>query len=324
MSIFNLISGGFIVCLGIILLLCGLIMIYVKQRFASYDRHLTEQSQLLKHVVASIENNMVHNTRGQGQLASTTAIEAARRISRGGNTNGVNGSDDNKIIVSDDEASSNENESDNDSDNDDSSESVDDDESESENSRDEKRMKLLQAQNKLTLDVLAGLPHKPSISPSSIEDSDVDLDIHDNDDNENDSSDSDSESSHNIDISVKSDGIKLVELDEDELTSSNVKEFNHINNHDDSTEDLHIRKIDDTNTNKKTIVNLDVDFELDVGNSNHYETKKIVTTNLENSLDKDKLAHLKDLKKQQLQELCKERNLNINGTRLELIKRLSE
>jgi hypothetical protein len=38
----------------------------------------------------------------------------------------------------------------------------------------------------------------------------------------------------------------------------------------------------------------------------------------------DLIKCLKDMKKQQLQELCKERNLNINGTRLELIKRLSE
>ena len=54
------------------------------------------------------------------------------------------------------------------------------------------------------------------------------------------------------------------------------------------------------------------------------ELQKNIATNLETYSDKISTSNLKDMKKQQLQDLCKERNLNINGTRLELIKRLTE
>jgi len=308
MGFLNLINGSFILCLGIILLLCGLIMIYVKQRFASYDRHLSEQSQLLKHIVSSIENNMAYNNRQSSQLASNIAIETARKISHGGN-------EINKIIVSDDEESESEN-------NESDSESVDDESSENSNEEEsddvqhEKKMELLmaqKAQNKLTLDVLAGLPHNPSNSHSSNEDGDINLDI-DNDIESDASSDDDSvsESDSDINIRIKNDGIKLVELDDPNLIIEKIEDNS---NKVSSTvanqlstslqEELHVTKLDDSEQSSN-------------------ETKKIVTTNLENSLEKNNLVHLKDMKKQQLQELCKERNLNVNGTRLELIKRLSE
>ena len=76
MPFFKFESFGFIISLGITLLLCGLLMFYVRQRFAAYDRHLIEQSQLLKHLVSNIQTNMGPSS----ELASSSAIKAAQLI----------------------------------------------------------------------------------------------------------------------------------------------------------------------------------------------------------------------------------------------------
>ena len=76
MPFFKFESFGFIISLGITLLLCGLLMFYVRQRFAAYDRHLIEQSQLLKHLVSNIQTNLVPSS----ELAAASAMKAAQQI----------------------------------------------------------------------------------------------------------------------------------------------------------------------------------------------------------------------------------------------------
>ena len=123
MPFFKFESFGFIISLGITLLLCGLLMFYVRQRFAAYDRHLIEQSQLLKHLVSNIQTNMGPSS----ELASSSAIKAAQLIHNRKNVDENN----EKIIVSDDEIDSDsESESESESD---SETSVSDSDSEDEN-----------------------------------------------------------------------------------------------------------------------------------------------------------------------------------------------
>jgi len=62
-------------------------MFYVRQRFAAYDRHLSEQSQLLKHLVSNIQTTLLPSN----ELATSSAIKAAQKFH------------DEKIVVSDDE-----------------------------------------------------------------------------------------------------------------------------------------------------------------------------------------------------------------------------
>ena len=305
MPFFKFESVGFIISLGITLLLCGLLMFYVRQRFAAYDRHLIEQSQLLKHLVSNIQTNLVPSS----ELAAASAMKAAQQIHNKKNVNENNKNTD-KIVVSDDEIDS-ESESDSESDSDsDSSDSVSDNEDEKENNKCETLGKcpILPFGNMLsTLMTVNKSSNKQNFREKENEkDSDADdEDSEDEDSKDSLSSDSlsdddelNNEQIKHIDFSPKLDGIKVLDNQDIgiKLNDNNLDiSFEEISNNKlNVLDEIHVKKLNDV-----------------IEDSDDLETNKF---NL----------NLKDLSKKALQDICKERNFPTNGTRGELIKRLSQ
>ena len=305
MPFFKFESFGFIISLGITLLLCGLLMFYVRQRFAAYDRHLIEQSQLLKHLVSNIQTNLVPSS----ELAAASAMKAAQQIHNKKNVNENNKNTD-KIVVSDDEIDS-ESESDSESDSDsDSSDSVSDNEDEKENNKCETLGKcpILPFGNMLsTLMTVNKSSNKQNFREKENEkDSDADdEDSEDEDSKDSLSSDSlsdddelNNEQIKHIDFSPKLDGIKVLDNQDIgiKLNDNNLDiSFEEISNNKlNVLDEIHVKKLNDV-----------------IEDSDDLETNKF---NL----------NLKDLSKKALQDICKERNFPTNGTRGELIKRLSQ
>ena len=305
MPFFKFESFGFIISLGITLLLCGLLMFYVRQRFAAYDRHLIEQSQLLKHLVSNIQTNLVPSS----ELAAASAMKAAQQIHNKKNVNENNKNTD-KIVVSDDEIDS-ESESDSESDSDsDSSDSVSDNEDEKENNKCETLGKcpILPFGNMLsTLMTVNKSSNKQNVREKENEkDSDADdEDSEDEDSKDSLSSDSlsdddelNNEQIKHIDFSPKLDGIKVLDNQDIgiKLNDNNLDiSFEEISNNKlNVLDEIHVKKLNDV-----------------IEDSDDLETNKF---NL----------NLKDLSKKALQDICKERNFPTNGTRGELIKRLSQ
>ena len=305
MPFFKFESVGFIISLGITLLLCGLLMFYVRQRFAAYDRHLIEQSQLLKHLVSNIQTNLVPSS----ELAAASAMKAAQQIHNKKNVNENNKNTD-KIVVSDDEIDS-ESESDSESDSDsDSSDSVSDNEDEKENNKCETLGKcpILPFGNMLsTLMTVNKSSNKQNVREKENEkDSDADdEDSEDEDSKDSLSSDSlsdddelNNEQIKHIDFSPKLDGIKVLDNQDIgiKLNDNNLDiSFEEISNNKlNVLDEIHVKKLNDV-----------------IEDSDDLETNKF---NL----------NLKDLSKKALQDICKERNFPTNGTRGELIKRLSQ
>ena len=305
MPFFKFESFGFIISLGITLLLCGLLMFYVRQRFAAYDRHLIEQSQLLKHLVSNIQTNLVPSS----ELAAASAMKAAPQIHNKKNVNENNENTD-KIVVSDDEIDS-ESESDSESDSDsDSSDSVSDNEDEKENNKCETLGKcpILPFGNMLsTLMTVNKSSNKQNFREKENEkDSDADdEDSEDEDSKDSLSSDSlsdddelNNEQIKHIDFSPKLDGIKVLDNQDIgiKLNDNNLDiSFEEISNNKlNVLDEIHVKKLNDV-----------------IEDSDDLETNKF---NL----------NLKDLSKKALQDICKERNFPTNGTRGELIKRLSQ
>ena len=308
MPFFKFESVGFIISLGITLLLCGLLMFYVRQRFAAYDRHLIEQSQLLKHLVSNIQTNLVPSS----ELAAASAMKAAQQIHNKKNVNENNKNNENtdKIVVSDDEIDS-ESESDSESDSDsDSSDSVSDNEDEKENNKCETLGKcpILPFGNMLsTLMTVNKSSNKQNFREKENEkDSDADdEDSEDEDSKDSLSSDSlsdddelNNEQIKHIDFSPKLDGIKVLDNQDIgiKLNDNNLDiSFEEISNNKlNVLDEIHVKKLNDV-----------------IEDSDDLETNKF---NL----------NLKDLSKKALQDICKERNFPTNGTRGELIKRLSQ
>ena len=305
MPFFKFESVGFIISLGITLLLCGLLMFYVRQRFAAYDRHLIEQSQLLKHLVSNIQTNLVPSS----ELAAASAMKAAQQIHNKKNVNENNKNTD-KIVVSDDEIDS-ESESDSESDSDsDSSDSVSDNEDEKENNKCETLGKcpILPFGNMLsTLMTVNKSSNKQNVREKENEkDSDADdEDSEDEDSKDSLSSDSlsdddelNNEQIKHIDFSPKLDGIKVLDNQDIgiKLNDNNLDiSFEEISNNKlNVLDEIHVKKLNDV---------IEDSDDLETNNFN---------------------LNLKDLSKKALQDICKERNFPTNGTRGELIKRLSQ
>jgi hypothetical protein len=252
-----------IICLGVTIVLCGFIFLYMRQRFAVYDKHILEQSKMLKHLIGNIQSNMAAPMSGGGNLASNEALQAARAT--------FNKMSAERIIVSDDESCDEDDEL-----------AEDDEETETDS------------------------------------DSDSDTD-----------SDSDSESD---------DGINADEIHLKCSANECTDEIKHINIKD-SIEDLDLEPevsslaIDDVSTEIKVeklnysdeCMEVAADMEIDEDEIKPIMIDAPPANGGNESLDIDShLLSLNDLKKNQLIELCKARNLSINGNRNELIKRLSE
>ena len=305
MPFFKFESFGFIISLGITLLLCGLIMFYVRQRFAAYDRHLNEQSQLLKHLVSNIQTNMGPSS----ELASSSAIKAAQLIHNRKNVDENN----EKIIVSDDEIDSDsESESESESD---SETSVSDSDSEDENKNNKN--------NKCeTLGKCPILPFGNMLTTlMSVNKSSNKKNMSEKDTNEDTNEDSDEESTDS-----SCDSLSRESLSDDERTKEQIKHIDFTPNlddikileNDDIDSVLNVHHLDEEMSNKNNVLDeihvtkLNDVIEDVIEKSDNLETKK------------KSIFNLKDLSKKALQDICKDRNLPINGTKGELINRLSQ
>jgi hypothetical protein len=102
-----------------------------------------------------------------------------------------------------------------------------------------------------------------------------------------------------IDFTPKLDNIKVLENDDFDsaLNVHNLDE--EISNKNNVLDEIHVTKLNDV-------------IEDDIEKSDNLETKN------------KPIFNLKDLSKKALQDICKDRYLPINGTRLELINRLSQ
>jgi hypothetical protein len=294
---FKLETNGFIICLGIILLLTGLIMFYVKQRFSVYDKIISEQNKLLKHVVASIEYSSLGGMQNASGLSNSIALQTAREISSRMNE------DNTRISVSDDESSEevyseseeDESQSENSSENDASVES--------ENEReiikvDHSQTKILKISN---LDYINNM-HNDS-SSSSIDNIDSD-----DDEDDTDESESNKEEMNDIEskLNIQDHFIKVIELTPDE--TDNDEGTKYVNSNSNTSEPKQESILSSTKLNVEE-VHEDV---------KHSISKKI---DLANNLA---VSTLSGLKKTELESLCKDKNLSTKGRRLELIKRLTE
>jgi hypothetical protein len=248
----------FVVGVGITLLLSGLIMFYVKQKFSVYDRHITEQSQMLKHLVNSIQSNTLHS------LSSRDAVYAAQKAHE--QLSNDKNDEHSRIVVSDDEGNENDYTDDDDDD--------------------------------------------------------------DDDDDEDDSDSDDSFSSHSdsdeVDSRVNSKNIIVSKLD-DKL---NIKQINLLN------DGVNILNIEDLSDVSQVLNNNSDEFYSDLSNNVKVVSLKLNDDNnlVEETLSSSKMNDLEntdkniyvELSKQQLQDLCKERDLSTKGSKKDLIDRLLE
>lgn len=263
MSIFGVDKLAFVVGLGITLLLCGLIMFYVKQKFAIYDRALMDIGQQLKYLVGSIQHGIPSQ---DSSISAQGAVDQAKRT-----YSMFGGDSDNRILVSDDEneKESDGSESENDSESDDS-----DNESVSDNEKDDNSA----SNNHL---------HNSFVQNHSVLDDDT-LNIKQ--------------------INLPFDNIKVVNVNDlrlmNEQTIVSTNELSHMDNGAVCSEDK--------------CVNLE-EFKLD--NNDELLIKIHNDDNLESILKKKIYV---DLTKSELQELCKERNLSVKGSKKDLIDRLIE
>ena len=99
MNLCGLEGSGFIIALGITLLLSGAIMFYCLRRFAVLENSVYEQGKVLQNVIFNFQkdtfSNGVDHDDNNTQLANNLAIDAARNLN---NTN--------KIEVSDNDSNS--------------------------------------------------------------------------------------------------------------------------------------------------------------------------------------------------------------------------
>ena len=70
MNLFGLEGSGFIISLGVTLLLCGAIMFYTIKRFSYIENSVIQNAKILQTFISDIENNK--------PIANTTAIESAK------------------------------------------------------------------------------------------------------------------------------------------------------------------------------------------------------------------------------------------------------
>jgi hypothetical protein len=256
----------FVIGLGITLLLCGLIMFYVKQRFSVYDRAITEQSQMLKHLVSSIQTDTSFLRSAQGAVNAAKNAREMFETTLGGDQcvgDECDVVEDNvhRIVVSDDEDNS-----------------------------------------------------------GSVSDSDSE-------------SDSESESESENDVEGEENVEQAVSLDDNKL---NIRQIN--------VNDIKVVKLDDLTINENIqsltsdeIESVSEHFKFDVDETNDMSSNLVDSilsyhngddidtddslSNLDPSFSKNKYL---DLSKSQLQDLCKEKNFSVKGSKKDLIDRLIE
>jgi hypothetical protein len=309
LSFLNFGNLSFIVSLGIILLLTSMIMLYVRTKFASYDKCLEEQSNLLKKLVISLQTpnivggNFINN---DSKLASNVAINTARQIN-------INNKSDKKIIVSDDE----DDEYTNDSDDDEiESDSESDSETQSESESESETETLSETHH-----------HYDNILISKKIDNNYDDDIETIETN-----------NINNKKNLVGGGICYLEL-LSVINDTNLNENLSFNDTDlnqcikiisiKSNEDDYNMNVLELNDNLLTNINNTVEETILNSNNEDNNLNKLNLDDMSNISEVDIELHaytlddIKDMKKNKLQDLCKRKNISTNGTRNELITRLS-
>lgn len=329
MNFFKIEGNGFVICLGIILLLTGLIMFYVKQRFAVYDKLLSEQNKLLKHVVSNIENMSTQHFQSVRDLSNPNALTAAANAIKNIRQVELNENNDNShnkypaIVVSDDEETNNDEDDeddDDDEDDEDESEASEDESSEQKSqemsdpevvSTNSNKTKILKIDN-FNFNSIKHLQSSQKSNSNSHDES--------NSYNDSESEDDDSDSSDDNQLVIRKNDnyaeIKVVELDLP-IEKQEFKQENEVS-------DLIVENLttNSTNENSETKNNYNTIDKLNINDLNddmkHNVSKKI------DLADSVEAGVLSTYKKNKLEELCKDKNLSTKGTRMELIKRLLE
>lgn len=324
MGILSLKPSSFIINLGITLVLSGLIMVFIKQKFASYDKQFNTIDNHLKNLVSMVQkqsvslasspvnwcsqpDSKVNLNKDSSSLAAEGALDAAKEAHE--KFGGVSQKDDkslNKIVVSD-----NEEESESYTDDDDESKSDSDSGSESEESEElEQNVEEIQLDNlKLNGEIkqifitneepmhfLNNLMilgnHKKVLGETldldNLQESELHNNTNDSSDNSSDDeteSESDNEDNGDGDESINNES-KLVSLMPENIVD-NVNNETPYNN-----EEQNIR------TNEVS-----------------ESTESLSPLNMS-------VGQLVEMSKNNLQELCKSRNLSIKGSKKELIDRL--
>ena len=80
MYLFGLEGSGFIISLGLTLLICGAIMFYCLKRFVILEKSIIEQGKVLQSIIQMLENNSQHIS--PNQLATNMAINSALEQSK--------------------------------------------------------------------------------------------------------------------------------------------------------------------------------------------------------------------------------------------------
>lgn len=330
MGILSLKPSSFIINLGITLVLSGLIMVYVKQKFASYDRHFNTIDNHLKNLVSMVQkqsaslatsavnwcsqpdSKLKSNTSGNSSLAAEGAVEAAKNAHEmfGGvdSDSKLNDKSLNKIIVSDNESESY---------TDDDDEEEDDESSSDSNTEENEKIEEIVLDNfKLNGDIkqifitneepMHFLNNLMVLGNQKILGETLDLD--DANESSIDSiedlseSDSDDENDEKIDNELVDIESKLLCL----TTETIIDNIENIESH---------TSVDDSLST--LIVNDEADnYDKEVRET-ETETEREELSPLNMSV-----GQLVEMSKNNLQDLCKSRNLSIKGSKKELIDRL--
>lgn len=329
MGILSLKPSSFIINLGITLVLSGLIMVYVKQKFASYDKQFNSIDNHLKNLVSMVQKQSASfassvssrvnwcsqpdskinslNT-DSSSLAAEGALDAAKEAhDRFGG----------KIVVSD-----NESDDSSESESEDSSESESEDSTESESESKSQKLQEDRHMEEIQLDHLKVngeikqifitgeepmhfLNNLMVLGNQKMIGKTLDLDnIRDNETDGGDSSETSDVESDDSEREESNDDESLLLDNESKLVSLKLE-----------------NEVEPKNDNDVKVEHSNVIEELvELESQKEIETK-IVESELTSPLNMT-VGQLVELSKHHLQDLCKSRNLSVKGSKKELIDRL--
>ena len=113
MTICGLEGSGFILAVGLTLILSGLIVYLMNTKISRLEKTVQNQNQVLTGIITNIQSNLAHSSRARGggggeDLASAEAVASAEKYME------QMAAGENKIEVSDDDLSDSDSESDSD------------------------------------------------------------------------------------------------------------------------------------------------------------------------------------------------------------------
>lgn len=296
----NFVNMSFIVTLGLILLICGAIMLYTYKRLNILEHSIIEHGRVLQGFLTNYQNNKYNQYNpNSNELASTEAINAVER--KKDLLNEMNGGS--KIDISDDnESDDDESSSDDDESGSDDDESGNDEEA-SDNDSDEKEVKVGDLNT-----LLQEIPNESNVSIKIIDMDNatllrdtINLGIKDGEDNLIDTDDSDNSSQDNI-IEITSSVTNVIKVsDSNPIAMTNLNVNQDLNNDlevdaeaeadGDADVDADADADADTDNKKKSFAKMKVDVLRDIAiskglinqeNGNKYKKNDLVKLLQEN------------------------------------------